>query len=214
MADIDYHNASDFIARQQMSPAQPAEGDGEIGPCVTVYDSRLEVHAGRAVDCDDGKLEIQQAGEQRLDGRSGCAACAGTEERVNQKTDRGPGSVRSHFPDPGCSSEASDLLAQRGTDPGGGHPDGNVRLVQRPRQDPPVTPVVPGPARNQHSVSEHVGVPLGQDVCHGPASAFHERGELETSRNPWFNVSSGDGFYHYHRSWNDDLSLPFAALPG
>jgi len=39
-------------------------------------------------------------------------------------------------------------------------------------------------------------------------------GELETSRNPWFNVSSGDGFYHYHRSWNDDLSMPFAALPG
>ncbi|GAA0274591.1 PEP-utilizing enzyme [Alteraurantiacibacter aestuarii] len=38
--------------------------------------------------------------------------------------------------------------------------------------------------------------------------------ELETSRNPWFNVSSGDGFYHYHRSWNDDLSLPFAAFPG
>lgn len=38
--------------------------------------------------------------------------------------------------------------------------------------------------------------------------------ELETSRNPWFNVNVGDGFYHYHRSWNDDLSLPFAALPG
>jgi pyruvate,water dikinase len=39
-------------------------------------------------------------------------------------------------------------------------------------------------------------------------------GELETSRNPWFNVSVGDGFYHYHRSWQDDLSMPFAALPG
>lgn len=38
--------------------------------------------------------------------------------------------------------------------------------------------------------------------------------ELETSRNPWFNVNVGDGFYHYHRSWNDDLSMPFAALPG
>jgi pyruvate,water dikinase len=24
----------------------------------------------------------------------------------------------------------------------------------------------------------------------------------------------GDGFYHYHRSWNDDLSMPFAGLPG
>jgi pyruvate,water dikinase len=39
-------------------------------------------------------------------------------------------------------------------------------------------------------------------------------GELEISRNPWFNVNVGDGFYHYHRSWNDDLSLPFSALPG
>ncbi|WP_375206248.1 PEP-utilizing enzyme [Hyphococcus sp.] len=38
--------------------------------------------------------------------------------------------------------------------------------------------------------------------------------ELEKSRNPWFNVNVGDGFYHYHRSWNDDLSLPFSAIPG
>ncbi len=38
--------------------------------------------------------------------------------------------------------------------------------------------------------------------------------ELETSRDPWFNVGVGDGFYHYHRSWNDDLSIPFSALPG
>jgi pyruvate,water dikinase len=40
------------------------------------------------------------------------------------------------------------------------------------------------------------------------------RDELETSRDPWFNVNVGDGFYHYHRSWNDDLSMPFSALPG
>jgi pyruvate,water dikinase len=37
--------------------------------------------------------------------------------------------------------------------------------------------------------------------------------ELERSREPWFNISTGDGFYHHHRSWNDDLSIPFAALP-
>jgi len=37
--------------------------------------------------------------------------------------------------------------------------------------------------------------------------------ELETSRNPWFNINVGDGFYHYHRSWNDDLSMPFAGIP-
>lgn len=37
--------------------------------------------------------------------------------------------------------------------------------------------------------------------------------ELEVSRNPWFNINTGDGFYHYHRSWNDDLSMPFSSLP-
>jgi pyruvate,water dikinase len=37
--------------------------------------------------------------------------------------------------------------------------------------------------------------------------------ELETSRHPWFNINVGDGFYHYHRSWNDDLSMPFSGLP-
>ncbi|MFI4884915.1 MAG: PEP-utilizing enzyme [Steroidobacterales bacterium] len=38
--------------------------------------------------------------------------------------------------------------------------------------------------------------------------------ELAASREPWFNINVGDGFYHYHRSWNDDLSMPFAGLPG
>ncbi len=37
--------------------------------------------------------------------------------------------------------------------------------------------------------------------------------ELAVSRDPWFNINVGDGFYHYHRSWNDDLTMPFGALP-
>ncbi|HUJ53721.1 MAG TPA: PEP-utilizing enzyme [Steroidobacteraceae bacterium] len=36
---------------------------------------------------------------------------------------------------------------------------------------------------------------------------------LDKARDPWFNTCTGDGFYHHHRSWNDDLSVPFAALP-
>jgi len=36
---------------------------------------------------------------------------------------------------------------------------------------------------------------------------------LEEARHPWFNVTTGDGFYHHHRSWNDDLAMPFSALP-
>ena len=49
-----------------------------------------------------------------------------------------------------------------------------------------------------------------------PASPAREwlDGARRPSRDPWFNINVGDGFYHYHRSWNDDLSMPFAALPG
>ncbi len=36
---------------------------------------------------------------------------------------------------------------------------------------------------------------------------------LAESRDPWFNISIGDGFYHFERSWNDDLSVPLSALP-
>jgi pyruvate, water dikinase len=51
--------------------------------------------------------------------------------------------------------------------------------------------------------------------------ALGDRGEaggrwlaaLDAARNPWFNVSTGDGFYHHHRSWDEDLTVPFAALP-
>jgi pyruvate, water dikinase len=51
--------------------------------------------------------------------------------------------------------------------------------------------------------------------------AMGERGEagrqwLEAfmaARDPWFHVSTGDGFYHHHRSWDDNLTVPFAALP-
>ncbi|MGH1554681.1 hypothetical protein ACRAWF_30450, partial [Streptomyces sp. L7] len=36
---------------------------------------------------------------------------------------------------------------------------------------------------------------------------------LEAAKDPWFHVSTGDGFYHHHRSWADDLTVPFSALP-
>jgi pyruvate,water dikinase len=35
---------------------------------------------------------------------------------------------------------------------------------------------------------------------------------LEESREPWFNISTGTGMYHHHKSWNDDLNVPFAAI--
>ncbi|MGD0375790.1 MAG: PEP-utilizing enzyme [Streptosporangiaceae bacterium] len=52
-------------------------------------------------------------------------------------------------------------------------------------------------------------------------SALAERGgagdrwlaAFEKAKDPWFLVSVGDGFYHHHLCWADDLTVPFAALP-
>jgi pyruvate, water dikinase len=38
--------------------------------------------------------------------------------------------------------------------------------------------------------------------------------ELERVKDPWFNMATGDGLYHYYRSWFDDPRIPYAALIG
>ncbi|MGH9293417.1 MAG: PEP-utilizing enzyme [Acidimicrobiales bacterium] len=43
-----------------------------------------------------------------------------------------------------------------------------------------------------------------------PGSAWEA--EYEASAVPWFHVSTGDGFYHHHRSWKDNPVVPFSAL--
>ena len=38
--------------------------------------------------------------------------------------------------------------------------------------------------------------------------------ELEAIKDPWFNMGTGDGHYHFHRSWYDDPTVPYAAVRG
>ena len=38
--------------------------------------------------------------------------------------------------------------------------------------------------------------------------------ELEQIKDPWFNMATGDGLYHYYRSWYDDPSIPYASVTG
>jgi pyruvate,water dikinase len=38
--------------------------------------------------------------------------------------------------------------------------------------------------------------------------------ELEAIKDPWFNMGTGDGLYHYYGSWHDDPSIPYASLVG
>jgi pyruvate,water dikinase len=38
--------------------------------------------------------------------------------------------------------------------------------------------------------------------------------ELEGVKDPWFNMATGDGLYHFYRSWYDDPSIPYASVIG
>ncbi|MCB1661366.1 MAG: PEP-utilizing enzyme, mobile region [Pseudomonadales bacterium] len=35
---------------------------------------------------------------------------------------------------------------------------------------------------------------------------------FEEARYPWFNVSTGTGWYHHDKSWNDDLNIPLSSI--
>ena len=37
---------------------------------------------------------------------------------------------------------------------------------------------------------------------------------LEQMKDPWFNMATSDGLYHYFGSWYDDPSIPYASLVG
>ena len=37
---------------------------------------------------------------------------------------------------------------------------------------------------------------------------------LEAVKDPWFNMATGDGLYHYYGSWYDDPSIPYASIVG
>src|SRR3954451_17019528 len=36
--------------------------------------------------------------------------------------------------------------------------------------------------------------------------------DLERTKDPWFNMATGDGLYHFYRSWLDDPAIPYASL--
>jgi pyruvate,water dikinase len=38
--------------------------------------------------------------------------------------------------------------------------------------------------------------------------------QLEEVKDPWFNMGTGDGLYHYYGSWHDDPTIPYASLTG
>jgi pyruvate,water dikinase len=39
-------------------------------------------------------------------------------------------------------------------------------------------------------------------------------GELEQVKDPWFNMGTADGLYHYYGSWYDDPRIPYSSLVG
>ena len=36
--------------------------------------------------------------------------------------------------------------------------------------------------------------------------------DWDGTKEPWFNYSNGNGFYHHHRSWIDDPAIPLGGV--
>ena len=66
-------------------------------------------------------------------------------------------------------------------------------------------------------IGKHFVYGADPDAVMAAIEASGEPGEkwmaaFDEIRDPWFNISVGDGFYHYHRSWDDDRTVPFSAI--
>ncbi len=51
-----------------------------------------------------------------------------------------------------------------------------------------------------------------QPILKGTAAGRKWLSSFEGSRYPWFNLSTGTGWYHHDRSWNDDLNVPLGMI--
>ena len=75
----------------------------------------------------------------------------------------------------------------------------------------PVSPSTPASTRrsSRDARREEIDDELAQSDA---GKAWLE--ELEKVKDPWFNMATGDGLYHYYGSWLDDPSIPYASLIG
>jgi pyruvate,water dikinase len=83
-------------------------------------------------------------------------------------------------------------------------PDGELRKLARLAIDLGVADRVGSTAQPQHTIDALRADPRGKQWVEA----------LDASRHPWFNLSNGNGLYHHHQSWNDDLRVPFKAMSG
>jgi pyruvate,water dikinase len=83
-------------------------------------------------------------------------------------------------------------------------PDAELRKLARLAIDLGIGDRVSMPGEPGQTLSSLQGDPRGQQWLEA----------LQAVREPWFNLSTGNGLYHHHRSWNDDLRVPFKAMAG
>ena len=83
-------------------------------------------------------------------------------------------------------------------------PDAELRRLARLAVDTGVAPAF----SNGHSPAE-----IDAELAKSDAGRKWLE-ELEGVKDPWFNMSTGDGLYHYYRSWHDDPSIPYASIAG
>ena len=163
MPDVRDDDGPDFVAREQMPAAEPAERDGEISARRAVDGAAQQVYARRPVHRDDRQLQVEQPLEQRGDRRPRHPARPGAEQRVHHDADSRPGPVGRHFAHALRAGERGHALAQRrGIAGRRGDPDGHVEPMERTGNDPAVAAVVTGTGGDEHAFSERDGETCGE----------------------------------------------------
>jgi len=62
------------------------------------------------------------------------------------------------------------------------------------------------------ALTSHASFKQVEAVLQQSSSGQQWLAAFEKARYPWFNVSTGTGWFHHDRSWNDDLDIPLGSI--
>ena len=186
-ADVDNHDLAAPLAREQVATPRTAERDGDLRAYRAMRFTAREVEPGRSVHGQGRRSVFHQA----LCQSKNVSLCRPNGTRAKERVDRdcrlGPGFFTpelTHTVEP-RQGAVVDRVIGLGIDRD--DPHRNARGVERARDDPTITTVVPGARGDQHATRDYVAELRHGHLRDGAARGLHQ----DSARNPILRARLG-----------------------
>jgi len=167
-----------------------------------------EIETGRPVHGENRRAVIHEPLRQGEHIALGGPGGAGAQARHRRRPRLGPRFLATQLADAveACERTIVDRVVRLGID--GCHPDRNAGGVQRARDHPTVTAVVPGSRGDEHTAAGGIGQLGNQDLDDGAARRFHQHATRHAVLGARRRVPRCRLARREHRNWIHGITTP------